>query len=240
MAAENEEKSAPSLIQGLSKRNMTTGAGADLGTEFAAKRTKAPLSPAGTPRAPFKRCENHPIWSFASLGGFVIRSAQRTQLRLFLGSSVVEHSTVNRMVAGSNPARGAKQIKRLSQNPKSMKTAVSAQCLQTNLVSSHLVAADQSLTSAPGATRSFAGWSSRRRETDRSRTFSAGVMQKQNSAFEFIETFHRRPPVPFGFGANILSRDGADRWHVFWPLGAAARAVRQRTAGFPRALDFFL
>jgi hypothetical protein len=26
-----------------------------------------------------------------------------------------------------------------------------------NLVSSHLVAADQSLTSAPGATRSFAG-----------------------------------------------------------------------------------
>jgi hypothetical protein len=69
--------------------------------------------------------------------------------------------------------------------------------------------------------------------------FSAGVMQKQNSALEFIETFHRRPPVPFGFGANILSRDGADRWHVFWPLGAAARAVRQRTAGFPRALDFF-
>jgi hypothetical protein len=27
---------------------------------------------------------------------------------LFLGSSAVEHSTVNRMVAGSNPARGAK------------------------------------------------------------------------------------------------------------------------------------
>jgi hypothetical protein len=27
--------------------------------------------------------------------------------RLFLGSSAVEHSTVNRMVAGSNPARGA-------------------------------------------------------------------------------------------------------------------------------------
>src|ERR1700722_7114621 len=78
MAAENEEKSAPSLIQGLSKRNMTTGAGADLGREFAVKRTKAPLSPAGTPRAPFQRCENHPIWSFASLGGFVIRSAQRT------------------------------------------------------------------------------------------------------------------------------------------------------------------
>jgi hypothetical protein len=28
-------------------------------------------------------------------------------VRLFLGSSAVEHSTVNRMVAGSNPARGA-------------------------------------------------------------------------------------------------------------------------------------
>jgi hypothetical protein len=34
---------------------------------------------------------------------------------LFLGSSAVEHSTVNRMVAGSNPARGANQIKRLAQ-----------------------------------------------------------------------------------------------------------------------------
>ena len=46
------------------------------------------------------------IWSFASLGGFVIRSIANA-LRLFLGSSAVEHSTVNRMVAGSNPARGA-------------------------------------------------------------------------------------------------------------------------------------
>jgi hypothetical protein len=36
---------------------------------------------------------------------------------LFLGSSAVEHSTVNRMVAGSNPARGAKQIKYFAQNP---------------------------------------------------------------------------------------------------------------------------
>src|SRR5690349_16099369 len=30
--------------------------------------------------------------------------------RLFLGSSAVEHPTVNRMVAGSNPARGASKI----------------------------------------------------------------------------------------------------------------------------------
>src|ERR1700722_3275451 len=49
-----------------------------------------------------------PISSFASLGGFVIRCPSRTlRFRSFLGSSAVEHSTVNRMVAGSNPARGA-------------------------------------------------------------------------------------------------------------------------------------
>jgi hypothetical protein len=33
--------------------------------------------------------------------------ARERSVRLFLGSSAVEHSTVNRMVAGSNPARGA-------------------------------------------------------------------------------------------------------------------------------------
>src|SRR5258707_13579017 len=38
--------------------------------------------------------------------------------RLFLGSSAVEHSTVNRMVAGSNPARGAKQINHLPKKSK--------------------------------------------------------------------------------------------------------------------------
>ena len=40
------------------------------------------------------------------------------RFRLFLGSSAVEHSTVNRMVAGSNPARGASKIRYLAQNPK--------------------------------------------------------------------------------------------------------------------------
>jgi hypothetical protein len=35
---------------------------------------------------------------------------------LFLGSSAVEHSTVNRMVAGSNPARGASQFNYLAAN----------------------------------------------------------------------------------------------------------------------------
>ncbi len=33
------------------------------------------------------------------------------RFRLFLGSSAVEHSTVNRMVAGSNPARGASHLR---------------------------------------------------------------------------------------------------------------------------------
>jgi hypothetical protein len=36
--------------------------------------------------------------------------AREPLFRLFLGSSAVEHSTVNRMVAGSNPARGAKRL----------------------------------------------------------------------------------------------------------------------------------
>src|SRR6185437_6719311 len=36
-------------------------------------------------------------------------AARERLFRLFLGSSAVEHSTVNRMVAGSNPARGAKR-----------------------------------------------------------------------------------------------------------------------------------
>jgi hypothetical protein len=40
--------------------------------------------------------------------------AREPLFRLFLGSSAVEHSTVNRMVAGSNPARGAKSDQALS------------------------------------------------------------------------------------------------------------------------------
>ena len=47
------------------------------------------------------------------------------RFRLFLGSSAVEHSTVNRMVAGSNPARGAKQTNHLAQKSESRKVAVS-------------------------------------------------------------------------------------------------------------------
>src|SRR5258705_4495418 len=40
-------------------------------------------------------------------------------VRPFLGSSAVEHSTVNRMVAGSNPARGANEFSHLRQSSKS-------------------------------------------------------------------------------------------------------------------------
>src|SRR3954467_8316774 len=48
---------------------------------------------------------------FASPGGFVIRSPARKHcFALFLGSSVVEQPAVNRLVAGSNPARGANKL----------------------------------------------------------------------------------------------------------------------------------
>jgi hypothetical protein len=40
--------------------------------------------------------------------------AREHLFRLFLGSSAVEHSTVNRMVAGSNPARGAKSTQMIA------------------------------------------------------------------------------------------------------------------------------
>src|SRR5580692_3391062 len=56
-----------------------------------------------------------PIWFFAKARGLCYTLlALRTILASFLGSSAVEHSTVNRMVAGSNPARGANQINYLA------------------------------------------------------------------------------------------------------------------------------
>src|SRR5271154_29464 len=81
---------------------------------------------------PCRYPRQRPIWSFARLGGFVIRCPLRTQFALFLGSSAVEHSTVNRMVAGSNPARGANEIKHLAQYLKTTKNAVWAVCGQIN------------------------------------------------------------------------------------------------------------
>jgi hypothetical protein len=52
--------------------------------------------------------------------------------RLFLGSSAVEHSTVNRMVAGSNPARGANNLTSLPRSTTNHRKPVSALCLQTS------------------------------------------------------------------------------------------------------------
>src|SRR5882672_7349784 len=61
--------------------------------------------------APDRARADRVISAYASAGRFVIRCPAREHLcRLFLGSSAVEHSTVNRMVAGSNPARGAKAL----------------------------------------------------------------------------------------------------------------------------------
>jgi hypothetical protein len=41
---------------------------------------------------------------------YTLARREPLRFRLFLGSSAVEHSTVNRMVAGSNPARGASSL----------------------------------------------------------------------------------------------------------------------------------
>ena len=51
--------------------------------------------------------------AFAKRLGFVMRPLALAP-GLFPGSSVVEQPAVNRLVAGSNPARGAKQIKVLA------------------------------------------------------------------------------------------------------------------------------
>src|ERR1700733_1690291 len=55
------------------------------------------------------------IWGFSRFqcrAAFVICARTHTS-RLFPGSSVVEQPAVNRLVAGSNPARGANKIKAL-------------------------------------------------------------------------------------------------------------------------------
>src|ERR1700746_1894433 len=49
--------------------------------------------------------------------------------RPFLGSSAVEHPTVNRMVAGSNPARGASQIKHLAETDRSLENPPCGHCV---------------------------------------------------------------------------------------------------------------
>jgi hypothetical protein len=81
---------------------------------FPAQKADKPLWNSDFPPTPGLTLPR-PISSFASPGGFVIRCPARTQFALFLGSSAVEHSTVNRMVAGSNPARGATHFKHLAE-----------------------------------------------------------------------------------------------------------------------------
>jgi hypothetical protein len=46
---------------------------------------------------------------------YTLARREPLRFRLFLGSSAVEHSTVNRMVAGSNPARGANEFNSLAE-----------------------------------------------------------------------------------------------------------------------------
>jgi hypothetical protein len=73
----------------------------------AARSSGNPLSHSGIPPFPHVRPKRG-NWSFATAKAFVIRRPARERLfRLFPDSSAVEHSTVNRMVAGSNPAPGA-------------------------------------------------------------------------------------------------------------------------------------
>jgi hypothetical protein len=72
--------------------------------------------------------------------GALLYAARRNPagFRLFLGSSAVEHSTVNRMVAGSNPARGAKI--RSNINRKSCgKPAIICGCWIGDVLGTHIV-----------------------------------------------------------------------------------------------------
>jgi hypothetical protein len=55
-------------------------------------------------------------WRFAFHVPFVIAAHRKALSAMFPGSSVVEQPAVNRLVAGSNPARGAKYFKQLAQD----------------------------------------------------------------------------------------------------------------------------
>ena len=71
--------------------------------------TKSAVIPAGAgSQFPDRRCarKGYLVLCKARRLCYTLRRAN-PWFRLFLGSSAVEHSTVNRMVAGSNPARGA-------------------------------------------------------------------------------------------------------------------------------------
>src|SRR6267143_6035808 len=65
----------------------------------------------GRLRPPLRRSQSG-LFPALQGSGALLYAARREPMgvALFLGSSAVEHSTVNRMVAGSNPARGAKHF----------------------------------------------------------------------------------------------------------------------------------
>src|SRR5436190_16023802 len=66
-------------------------------------------------RAPSStRCGRQRIRPLQAQAALLYAAAREQTVRLFLGSSAVEHPTVNRMVAGSNPARGAKSYRNIN------------------------------------------------------------------------------------------------------------------------------
>lgn len=66
-------------------------------------------------RAPIADIAREAYFVLCKAVGLLLYGSRATPLfATFLGSSVVEHSTVNRMAAGSNPARGANQVRRFS------------------------------------------------------------------------------------------------------------------------------
>src|ERR1700691_4456844 len=66
-------------------------------------------------------CPHSPFPPFQASEALLYAPRRGLGFTLFLGSSAVEHSTVNRMVAGSNPARGASQNQALSSNSENLK-----------------------------------------------------------------------------------------------------------------------
>jgi hypothetical protein len=69
-------------------------------------RLGRPDDPRRNPTTPREFCG---VWRFQCGAAFVICAPTHTS-RLFPGSSVVEQPAVNRLVAGSNPARGANSL----------------------------------------------------------------------------------------------------------------------------------
>jgi hypothetical protein len=60
--------------------------------------------------------KNRPFGPLQAREALLYAARANDYFALFLGSSAVEHSTVNRMVAGSNPARGANKNKDLERD----------------------------------------------------------------------------------------------------------------------------